>query len=150
MKHFTSSYSASRGALLEAWKMFKRRREFMSSNFCQPIYEEFLSEGIATGRIYAPGFFDDPIIKKAYCRAEWNGPTQGQLDPKKEAEAAILRIEAGLSTRTREAAELTSTDFFRNHELRVREEKLRNEAGFSAPVSINIQSDKNDEGGENE
>lgn len=150
MKHFTSSYSASRGALLEAWKMFKRRREFMATNFCQPIYEEFLSEGIATGRIYAPGFFDDPIVKKAYCRAEWNGPTQGQLDPKKEVEAAILRIEAGLSTRTREAAELTSTDYFRNHELRVREEKLRNEAGFNTPVNINIQSDKSDEGGEEE
>lgn len=150
MKHFTSSYSASRGALLEAWKMFKKRRIWLAKNFCQPIYEEFLSEAVLRGRIHAPGFFDDPLIRKAYCGAEWNGPTQGQLDPKKEVEAAILRIESGLSTRTREAQELTGTDFFRNHELRKREEQLRYDAGFNAPVNINIQSDKSDEGGEKE
>ena len=130
MKHFTSSYSASRGALLEAWKMFKRRRAFMATKFCQPIYEEFLTEAIARGRIYAPGFFDDPIIRRAYCAAEWNGPTQGQLDPKKEVEAAELRVNGGYSTRTRESIELTGTDYYRNHEHRVREEELRRTAGL--------------------
>lgn len=130
MKHFTSSYSASRGALLEAWKMFRNHRSFMTSNFCQPIYEEFLTEAIATGRIYAPGFFNDPLIKKAYCGAEWNGPSQGQLDPVKEANGAVIRVDNGFSTRTREAAELTGTDYYQNHEKLVREEKLRREAGF--------------------
>lgn len=79
LKNFTSSYSASRGALLEAWKMFKMRRDWLSNGFCQPIYEEFLAEGIAKGRIYAPGFFADPMARKAYCGAEWNGPSQGQI-----------------------------------------------------------------------
>ena len=131
MKHFTSSYSASRGALLEAWKMFKRRRAFVATKFCQPIYEEFLTEAVARGRIYAPGFFDDPIIRRAYSAAEWNGPTQGQLDPKKEVEAAELRVAGGYSTRTKESIELTGTDFYRNHEHRVREEELRNAAGLT-------------------
>lgn len=134
MKHFTSSYSASRGALLEAWKMFKTYRSFMAKNFCQPIYEEFLAEAIAAGRIYAPGFFSDPAIRKAYCAAEWNGPTQGQLDPKKEAEAAELRVQSEFSTRTREAMELTGTNFFENHSLRVREESVRKRDGLVAPV----------------
>lgn len=145
MKHFTSSYSASRGALLEAWKMFKKRRLWLAKNFCQPIYEEWLTEAVLKGRIHAPGFFTDPLVKKSYCKAEWNGPTQGQLDPKKEVEAAILRIESGLSTRTREANELTGTNFFENHDLRIIEEEVRRAAGFSVPVTINIQSDKNDE-----
>jgi len=56
MKHFTASYSASRAALLEAWKMFRMRRSWMANDFCQPIYEEWLSEAVAKGRIYAPGF----------------------------------------------------------------------------------------------
>lgn len=153
MKHFTSSYSASRGALLEAWKMFKSRRNFFSTNFCQPIYEEFLAEGIAKGRIYAPGFFTDPMIRKAYCLAEWNGPTQGQIDPLKEVNAATKRIEEGLSTRTREAMELTGTSFFENHSLRVREEEARREAGLDtasmkqpAPVQpIEKENDKEDD-----
>ncbi|WNF36417.1 phage portal protein [Bacillaceae bacterium IKA-2] len=129
LKHFTSSYSASRGALLEAWKMYRMRRAWMANDFCQPIYEEFIAEGVAKGRIEAPGFFDDPIIKKAYCGAEWNGPSQGQLDPLKEVNAAAKRIDEGLSTRTQETVEFGNGDFFRNHSLRVVEESLRREGG---------------------
>lgn len=132
LKHFTSSYSASRGALLEAWKMFKMRREWLAKRFCQPIYEEFLTEAILLGRIKAPGFLSDPMIRKAYSKAEWNGPSQGQLDPLKEVNAAIKRVENGFSTRTKETVELTGGDFWRNHLLRIREEKARRESGLDA------------------
>lgn len=130
MKHFTSSYSASRGALLEAWKMFRKRRSWVANSFCQPIYEEWLSEAVAKGRVRAPGFFNDPLVKKAYCKAEWNGPTQGQLDPKKEVEAAELRVQGGYSTRTKETIELTGGDYWANHALRIAEEEARKQAGF--------------------
>ncbi|WP_163538296.1 phage portal protein [Gracilibacillus sp. YIM 98692] len=132
LKHFTSSYSASRAALLEAWKMFKMRRTWMSNDFCQPIYEEWLSEAVAKGRIEAPGFFNDPLIKKAYTRAEWNGPSQGQLDPLKEVNAAAKRVEEGFSTRTRETTEMGNGDYFRNHSLRVVEERMRRRDGLAS------------------
>jgi lambda family phage portal protein len=131
LKHFTASYSASRAALLEAWKMFRMRRSWMASGFCQPIFEEWLAEAIAKGRIHAPGFFTDPLARKAYCTAEWNGPSQGQIDPLKEVNAAAKRVENGFSTRTRETVELGNGDFFRNHRLRVVEEKLRREGGIA-------------------
>ncbi|MEK4883663.1 phage portal protein [Bacillus sp. FSL W8-0223] len=130
MKNFTASYSASRGALLEAWKMFRMRREWMANDFCQPIYEEFLAEAIAKGRIYAPGFFTDPLARKAYSMAEWHGPSQGQLDPLKEVTAAEKRVENGFSTRTRETVELTGGNFFKNNNLRVLEEKVRRDGGL--------------------
>ncbi len=130
VKHFTSSYSASRAALLEAWKMFKMRRTFMAKRFCQPIYEEWLTEAILIGRIHAPAFLDDPLIRKAYSQAEWNGPSQGQLDPLKEVNAAIKRVEAGYSTRAKETVELTGGDYWRNHAQRVREEEARRAAGL--------------------
>jgi len=133
VKHFTSSYSASRAALLEAWKMFKMRRTFMAKRFCQPIYEEWLTEAILIGRIHAPGFLEDPLIRKAYAQAEWNGPSQGQLDPLKEVNAAIKRVESGFSTRAKETVELTGGDYWRNHAQRVREEKARREAGLDLP-----------------
>jgi lambda family phage portal protein len=136
MKHFTSSYSASRGALLEAWKMYKKRRDWLAMDFCQPIYELFLMEAIAKGRVYAPGFFNDSIVRKAYFGAEWNGPTQGQLDPEKEVRAAELRVTGGYSTRTREAIELTGGDFFQYNRLRSLEEKVRKEAGLSDSANI--------------
>lgn len=148
LKHFTASYSASRGALLEAWKMYRMRRSWMASDFCQPIYEEFLAEGVAKGRIYAPGFFTDPLARKAYCGAEWNGPSQGQLDPLKEVEAAEKRVDSGFSTRARETVELTGGDFFKNHQLRVVEENLRREGGLVENVKTpNVtEQDTNDEG----
>jgi len=130
MKHFTASYSASRAALLEAWKMFRMRRSWMANDFCQPIYEEWLSEAIAKGRIYAPGFFTDPMVRKSYCGAEWNGPSQGQIDPLKEAKAAAKRVEEGFSTRQRETVELTGGDWYKNHRQRVKEEQLRKEGGL--------------------
>lgn len=111
IKHFTASYSASRASLLEAWKMFRMRRQWLINTFCQPIYEEFLTEAVSKGRIDAPSFFDDLVFKKAWCKAEWAGDAQGQLDPQKEANAAVTRITNGLSTREKEAAELTGMSF---------------------------------------
>lgn len=140
IKHFTASYSASRAALLEAWKMFRMRRSWFANDFCQPIYEQFLTEAIAKGRINAPGFFDDPIIRKAYCGAEWNGPSPGQLDPVKEANAAVIRVENGFSTRAKETVELTSGDFNRNIRQLAIEEKRMREAGLAKAGDLSVKN----------
>lgn len=125
-KSFMASYSASRAALLEAWKAFKMRRNWFANDFCQPIYEIWLSEAVAIGRIKAPGFFNDPSIRKAYCNAEWNGPAPGQLDPVKEVQAAQLRVENGFSTREKETTEINGGDFDRNIEqLKLENEKMK-------------------------
>ncbi|MBY0088109.1 phage portal protein [Brevibacillus brevis] len=132
LKHFTASYSASRAALLEAWKMFRMRRSWMSADFCQPIYEEWFVEAVIKGRIDAPGIFDDPLLFKAYTKAEWHGPSQGQLDPVKEANAAVIRVENGFSTRQREAAELTGSEFESNVRQLAYEKKIRDQYGLTA------------------
>ena len=62
MMSFNSSYSASRAALLEAWKAFRMRREWLVKDFCDPVYELWLTEAVALGRISAPGFLTDPLI----------------------------------------------------------------------------------------
>lgn len=130
LKSFTASYSASRAALLEAWKAFKMRRVWFANDFCQPVYEMWLAEAVARGRIEAPGYFNDPLIAKAWSRAEWHGPAPGQLDPTKEVQAAKMRVENGFSTRERETIELTGGDFDRNVEQLHRENQLMKEAGL--------------------
>lgn len=114
MKNFNSSYSASRAAMLQAWEEYKLRRKWFARDFCQPIYEVWLMEAVATGRIEAPGFFDDPLIRKAWCNADWFGPTMSILDPVKDMNGSTLRVENGVSTREREAAEMTGTDLEEN------------------------------------
>ncbi len=114
LKQFGDSYSASRAALLEAWKMFRMRRTWLANDYCQPVYERWLAEAVARGRVSAPGFWGDPLVRKAWCRAEWNGPAQGQLDPIKEVKAAQMRVDGGFSTREQETMQLTGGDFDRN------------------------------------
>ena len=145
IKSFNSSYSASRAALLEAWKAFRMKRKWLAADFCQPIYEIFLTEAIANGRIKAPGFFLDPAIKKAYCRAQWNGPAPGMLDPVKEATAAEKRIAIGVSTRQRESIEMTGTDFDANVAQLARENQLMKEAGLVSAAAPPGSAEENKE-----
>ncbi|MCH5207549.1 MAG: phage portal protein [Oscillospiraceae bacterium] len=98
MKEFNSSYSASKGALEEAWKMFKKRRSWFVSDFCKPIYEAWLAEAVARGRISAPGFFTDPLIRAAWSGTRWDGPAQTHLDPLKEAKANAIVVSHGWKT----------------------------------------------------
>ncbi len=114
LKSFDSSYSASRGALLEAWKAFKMRRTWIANDFCKPVYETWLTEAVARGRVSAPGFLTDPIIRLAYLQSEWIGPSQGQLDPTKEISASVMAIENGLSTREQETIRLNGGEFSAN------------------------------------
>ena len=135
MKSFTASYSASRASLLEAWKAIKTSRAWFVSDFCQPIYEIWFAEAVARGRIDAPGFFNDPAIRAAWCKAEWIGPTQGQIDPVKEVTAAAMRVEQGFSTREQETAAMTGGSWDDNIEqVRAENAKLREANGLTSEL----------------
>lgn len=116
LKSFNASYSASRAALLEAWKMFKMYREWFVDDFCRPLYEVWLSEAIARGRILAPGFFLDPAIRAAWLGSEWIGPSQGQLDPVKEIQAEELACKNGFSTREQSTVRINGGSYEANVE----------------------------------
>lgn len=153
LKQFNSSYSASRAALLEAWKAFRMRREWLADDFCRPIYEIWMSEAVARGRIYAPGFFDNPTIRAAYLGSEWLGPSQGQLDPVKEITAEILACSEGYSTHEQSTIRLNGGQWDANVEQLQREnEKLNGQSpdphqsgGVTEPAQ---QTQEGDETGE--
>lgn len=129
---FNSSYSASRAALLEAWKAFRMRREWLTKSFCRPVYEVWMTEAVARGRIIAPGFLTDPLIRQAYLQSEWIGPSQGQLDPTKEVQAAQMAVENGFSTREAEAIRLNGSEYASNvDKLKSENKRLREATGNS-------------------
>lgn len=123
LKNMNSSYSASRAAIMLAWEMFNTRRKWLVREFCQPVYEEWLSEAVAKGRVNLPGFFDDLSIKAAWCRTNWIGSNPIQIDPVKEVTAAKIRIDECLSTREHEAMQLGSGSFDEILPIREIEEK---------------------------
>lgn len=124
LKSFNASYSASRAALLDAWKAFKMRREWFCDDFCRPLYEIWLTEAVARGRIIAPGFFADPAIREAWLGSEWTGPAQGQLDPVKEITAEQLACENGFSTREQSTIRLNGGSYEANVEQLAEENRL--------------------------
>jgi len=130
VKHFTSSYSASRAALLEAWRFFSARRQWLSRKLCQPIYENWMEEAVSIGRISAPGFFNDPIIRAAYLGAVWIGPPKGMIDEKKETDADEKKIMIGEMTHSQVTAERTGGDWVKNIRQLKKENQLKDEAGF--------------------
>lgn len=140
--HFSASYSAARAALQEAWKFYRERRLWASDYFCKPIYEEWLTEAVLKGRIQAPGFFDDPVIRFAWCGSTWSGPGQGQLDPLKETKASALRIQNRLSTHEDEYVAIQGGDWESSMHRLGREETFLENLG--------LKSNPEEEGQENE
>ncbi len=129
-KKFNSSYSASRAALLDAWQHFRTERTWLALSFCQPVYETWMAEAVSSGRISAPGFFADPLVRWAYTRAAWHGDSQGSLNPKDEVAAYRDAIDARLMTHERAEWELFGSDFTRTFPIKKREQKMLSEAGM--------------------
>lgn len=130
VKAFNSSYSASKAALLDFWRTVRIAREFLAATFCQPVYEEWLADAVALGRISAPGFFNDAAVRAAWCGTSWSGDGPGSLDPLKEAQAAEKRMQIGLTTLPEEIVAYDGGDFESKHREAVRVKELRDEAGM--------------------
>ncbi len=134
IKHYTSSYTAARAAILDAWRFFLVRRAWLEQSLCNPVYEMWMTEAVALGRISAPGFFTDPLIRRAWLGAEWVGPSRGQVDELKEIKAARERLDLGISTLADETSQLTGGDWERKHPQRVKEVTRRRADGLEEPL----------------
>ena len=89
----------------------------------------------------APGFWE---AFPAWTRCRWIGPGRGWVDPVKEATAAALRIDSGLSTLQDEAAE-QGRDWEETLEQLALERELRAEFGLSAPAAKDGKNAKDEE-----
>jgi lambda family phage portal protein len=108
-QHYSSSYSAARAAILEAWKTFKVWRAWLVAEFCQPVWEWVISDAIERGLIDASGF-DDPLKRHGWLSTQWAGTEMGSIDPLKDAKASEVEVNAGLRTR-RSIVESQGRDF---------------------------------------
>lgn len=129
VKKYESNYTAARAALLDFWRTVKVYRTRFNTAFNQPVYEQWLSEAVAAGRIEAPGFFDDPAIRQAWCGCVWMGASMGHVDPLKEVNAAAARIQNNISTQEQEAAEFNGNDWAANVRQRIKEMQALSELG---------------------
>jgi lambda family phage portal protein len=128
MKDFSkTNYSSARAALLEAWRFFMGRRQWLGTYWAKPVYELWLEEAVNAGKIEASDFYQN---RMAWTRCKWIGPGRGWVDPVKEAQASQIRMEAGLSTLEDECAQ-QGLDWEEVLEQRAREKSRMEELGLS-------------------
>lgn len=132
VKHYTASYSAARAAMLDAWRYFRTRRDRHATYFCAPIYEAWLDEAVAAGYVSAPGYFADPLIRRAWLGHAWVGDGPGAIDPVKEVEAAERRVKLGISTLEAESILHDGGKLRPKLRQRAREVQLLHEYGLEA------------------
>jgi lambda family phage portal protein len=94
---FSNNYSASRATLILCWRIALQRRYNLACYHLDPVYEMWLSEEIAAGRVSAPGW-QDSRLRAAWLRHRWQGSLLPQIDPVKTMQASKMAVELGAST----------------------------------------------------
>jgi len=133
VKHYTASYSAARAALLDAWRFFRVRRDWLATEFCQPVYEAWLDEAVAIGHVSAPGYFSDPMVRRAWAGCEWTGDGPGAIDPLKEVQSAEKRVAMCISTLAQESIAHDGVSWSVKLRQRQREREQLEAAGLPDP-----------------
>lgn len=130
-----TNYSSARASMAEVWKFMQGRKKSVADRMATSIYILWLEEEINAGNIPLPPgkgaeIFYDPVMREALCACEWIGASRGQIDELKETQAAVMRINSGLSTYEKECARL-GEDFRKIFRQRSRENKLMSELNLS-------------------
>lgn len=134
----STNYSGARAAMTTTERTMRSvKRSFVekaaSDMLCNWLEEDLNREGTnAPMPRKAPSFYD-ALAREAYTAAKWIGEARGQLNEVQETQAAILRMNAGISSREKEAARL-GEDWTELAEQRAREAELDKKLGLDAPT----------------
>lgn len=150
VKQFQASYSASRAALEMAWLFFRADRALHVRQFCAPAYEDVISEAVARGVLRAPGFFSNPLRRRAWLGAVWMGPARPTIDPVKDATADRMYLDMGATSLTRITAERFGLDHRAVRRRRAQDgSDAASVAGFPGPAEDDADEDLGDNEKEN-
>lgn len=126
-----TNYSSARASMSETWKFMQSRKKSVADRVATSLYTLWLEEEINAGNIPLPAgmgaeIFYDPVKREALTACDWIGASRGQIDELKETQAAVMRINSGLSTFEKECARL-GEDFRKIFRQRSRENRLMKE-----------------------
>jgi lambda family phage portal protein len=106
-QHDGMNYANYRSAMLEAWRVFRSRRQWFGNGFCNPPHRMLLEEAYLKNELQFSGFY--PKIW-AISSADWIGPPKGQIEPIKEIQADEKAVALRVKSR-REIALERSADY---------------------------------------
>ncbi len=133
MDNSAATYSSVRMSTSTVWPITTRRRERVAAPFAQGVYESWLEEGIAEGRIPLKGGYRAFLAnKQKVVWAEWRGPERPTADPYKDALADKVQLETGSTTLQRIYA-AKGLDWEEEVEQAGREIKRLEDIGMAVP-----------------
>lgn len=119
-----ANYSSLRAGLLNfRARVDQLRATILEPQFLQPVFERWLTLEVLSGRLDLPNFETD----ESNFEADWLAPAWQQVDPLKDMNATREKLDAGLTSRRREAAKLGCSVADLDNEIaadRAREEAL--------------------------
>ena len=114
-----TTYSGGRQGLQEERTGYSVLQDFLNEQKNDWIYAQFIRAAYLSGVVSLPGYDQDPsrLLSKT-----WNNPGWPWIDPRNDAQASQIKIELGISSRTREAR-AQGADFDECVEEQIREEE---------------------------
>ena len=105
-----ANYSNLRAELAGTERTMRVQKRLNADRAASHMFALWLEEAINSGEITsmpkkAPNWYEG-LNKEAYTDCEWIGASMGQIDELKETQAAVLRLNNGLSTREGELSKL--------------------------------------------
>ena len=140
VQKFQASYSASMAAMNMARADLRVKRSGLQVDFCDPICDAFTDEVVARGMLYAPKYFEDPLVRRAILRRKWNGPGLPQMDFVKEISGWEKAISLSLATASQATSELFGADYMENLSIRKREIEAAKAAGLPVAAATGMTS----------
>lgn len=141
-----TNYSSARAGMLETWKFMRSRKKGVADEFATIIFRLWFEEAVNAGQIESmlasvvPNLYEG-LNLEAFCNCAWIGAGYGQIDEMKETQAAVMRIEKGLSTYEEEIGRF-GRDWRETFEQRRREQEVMDEMGIEVVPPDGQQSDE--------
>lgn len=142
----SANYSNLRAAMADAERSNRVTKRRVADRTANWFFRLWLEEALNKGEITsmprnAPNWYDG-LNSDAYCQAEWIGASMGQIDELKETQAALLRLNNGLSTFEQEHARL-GRDWRKVLPQLAREQKIIKELGLELGADKSSQNTAN-------
>lgn len=116
-RSFNASYSASRAALLAAWRQYTSKRTVIAQEFCQPIFEAwYVNE------------YKEPLPDNYHV--VWRGSTMPAIDPEKEISARKMALDCFLTNRSKIMEDMGAGTFESNLTRLKREQEMIKREGL--------------------
>lgn len=95
------NFTSIRAGLIELRRRVEQyQRNVLIFQMCRPVWRRFFEAAVLSGRLVVPG--EERGNMRRLLRAEWQPPGFEYVQPEVEVKAAVRKIRAGLSSRTRE------------------------------------------------